>query len=642
MDPVSSLAVGRFMRLPRRATDTWQGGLVRLPVWIDETGGEPRRPWGGVWVSLESGMVGMQLGAGADWTLALEAMIDLGLKFTRGRPARLQVTDAALGARLVAALGDRDLAVSVVTALPDALARVREFAEASRGAPVPPDALGGRGVTVERMRTFAEAAREFHAAAPWRRLCDADLIHVETPAAGRGLEYLSVLGGAGHTFGLGFFADTADFEAVQQGPDPHDTPESFLAGGRWSLYYGPKWELPFGDVDLWEDHGLPVAGDAAYPVAIWFGPDRRMRRPEARELSYLEAILRVLAASTESEIDRGRWSRTVSTADGPCLVTLAIPELLLPLDAPLPRRGPVDRRLAERVLLESERFLARHPFADPEAASRALRERFAGPIDDIPSTATTPLEKAQDVVFRAFEARGRRRLLLARQALELSADCADAYGILAEEAPDPAEALRLYAEGVAAGERALGPETFRAHSGEFWRMVRTRPYMRVRFALAQALDVAGRRAEAIEHYAALLGLDPGDHQGTRHVLLVALLLADRDEEAGRLLQQYGEDPTALWGYGRALWTFRREGDSAAARRCLDQALRLNRHVPAYLAGDAQWDGPDPVAGSPASREEAVIVADEQGDAWTRTPGAEDWLRGRASRRPGDKRRRRQR
>jgi tetratricopeptide (TPR) repeat protein len=640
MGSVSSLAIGRFMRLPRRSTETWQGGLVRMPVWIDEEGGgAPHRPWGGVWVSLESGMVGMQMGAGPDWTVALEAMLDLGLKFTRTRPARLEVTDAALGARIVEALGDRELSVSVVADLPDAAARVREFAESAREAPLPPDALGGQGVTVERMRAFAEAARDFHATAPWRLLSDADLIHVEAPPAGPGLGYLSVLGAAGQAFGLGFFPSVADFEAMQQDPDPHPDPEVFVAGGRWSLFYGPRWEMPFGDVDLWEDHGLPVATDVAYPVAIWFGPDGQMRRPDADEVAYLEAILRALAASTEAEIDGGRWTRTVSTFDGPCPVTLAIPELLVPLDAPPARRGPMDRRLMERVLLESERFMERQQFADADEASRALRERFVGPIDDIPSTASTPLEKAQDVVFRAFEARGRRRILLARQALALSADCADAYGILAEEAPDPAQALQLYAEGVAAGERALGAGAFREHAGHFWRVVATRPYMRVRFGLAQALEEAGREDEAIEHYGELLRLDPDDSQGVRYASLAALLLAGRDEDAGRLLEQYGDEPSALWSYGRALWTFRREGDSPAARRCLQEALRVNRHVPAYLTGDVLWEDPSPTAYSPGSREEAVIVDDEQGEAWEMTPGAEDWLRARAPRKTSRKRRR---
>jgi hypothetical protein len=44
-----SLALGRYKQLPQRAGNVWQGGLVRLPVWIDhpaDPDGEPYRPTG--------------------------------------------------------------------------------------------------------------------------------------------------------------------------------------------------------------------------------------------------------------------------------------------------------------------------------------------------------------------------------------------------------------------------------------------------------------------------------------------------------------------------------------------------------------------------------------------------------------------
>ena len=107
----------------------------------------------------------------------------------------------------------------------------------------------------------------------------------------------------------------------------------------------------------------------------------------------------------------------------------------------------------ERVTAEIERFMARSEFENAEDANRALSERFRGPLDAIASTASTPVERAQDLAYRAFEARGRRRIQLARQALELSRDCADAWVILGEHAPDPERAMALYAEGVSAGER---------------------------------------------------------------------------------------------------------------------------------------------------------------------------------------------
>jgi len=95
MGEVSSLRVGRFMRLPRRSDERWQGRIVRLPSWVDEPDG-PFRPWAAVWVSRSTGLAHMKLEAGRDlhhWTLLLDALIEFGLKrgLVECRPAVLEV-----------------------------------------------------------------------------------------------------------------------------------------------------------------------------------------------------------------------------------------------------------------------------------------------------------------------------------------------------------------------------------------------------------------------------------------------------------------------------------------------------------------------------------------------------------------------
>jgi tetratricopeptide (TPR) repeat protein len=589
-------------------------------------------------VSLATGLVNIQLEAGDETpasTLALRSLVDLGFKFARCRPARLEVADEALGAELAAALDDSELAVSVRDGLPAVREMLREMGRQTDGIPPPPDALDTPGVTVEHMRRFAAAACEFYRAAPWQYLGDADLIHVEAPAVAPGFSHVTVLGAGGRTYGLGFFPGPKDFEALQASPDP----ETFLGGrGRWAVLYGPLTDMPFGDVDLWEERQLPVAGTSAYPVAIWFGADGESRRPRAAELADLEALLLALARSTEAEIDSGRWSREVDTHDGRRTVALAIPELLAPIDSP-PRQRPglPDRRAMERVMAEVERFAQTSTFESLEEMNAALRQRFSEFTDELPSTAATPLELAQDLMYRAFEARGRRRILLARKALEQSADCADAYVVLAEESRHPEEARALYEAGVAAGERALGPELFAEEAGHFWGIVRTRPYMRALFGLAQCLEALDQRDEAIGYYRELLRLNPGDNQGVRYSLLPALLLSARDAEAAALLDRFGDEPTALWRYGRALAVFRREGNSRVARDHLRAALRTNRHVPRYLSGEGDWAGPEPLSYSPGSREEAVICEAELGPAWRATPDAMRWLHTHGPRRKSGRR-----
>jgi hypothetical protein len=389
--------------------------VVRARTWIDNPDGTVRRPWAAMWASLATGEINAELAETdeAAKELALPALVQLGLKFTRCRPARLEVADESLGARVAEGLGDPELTVSVRVDLPDVDAMVREMERGLSGGRVPiPGALDARGVTLERMRAFADAARDFYHAAPWQHLSDADLVHVETPAVAAGLRHFTVLGAAGQTFGLGFFINPREFDIVHGDPDP----DAFLSRrGKWTVLYGPIDEMPFGDADLWQDERPAVAGAEAYPVAMWYGPGGELRRPRAQELADLTAILLALARTTEAEIDRGRWSHDVPGHDGPRTVTLAIPELLAPIDAPPPRRpGVPDRRAMERLTAAVERFAQGSRFESLDDLNAALAQRFSGSIDDLPSTATTPLEKAQDLVYRAFEARGRRRIQLAR------------------------------------------------------------------------------------------------------------------------------------------------------------------------------------------------------------------------------------
>lgn len=631
MSPVSPQRLRRFLELPRLAGDVWQGGLVPLPAWIEHgPDGKPYRPWGAVWVSLRTGRLNQQTEPGTgmhDHNLAIEALLEFGLKksLAGGRPERIEVTDEALADSLRHLLGASDTAVSVIGELPAVKAALASFAENTAQGPLPPDALNAPGVTVELMRAFAEAAKEFYLAAPWQYLSDEDLIHVEAPPMDPSLRYLTVLGGAGVTFGLGFFERPEDLDAILDAPDPRAIMEHW---DRWSVWYGPIAELSFGDIDLWDTHDLPVAGDEAYPMAVRMRPDGEILRPDAGALGDLEALLRALAATTEEEIDRGRWSREVLTCDGPRTVTLVIPALIEPLDGPFQKHpgGMPDRRVMERTFAEIERFMAESNFQSLEEANAAIQERFMGqPMSDVPSTASTPLEKAQDLMFRAFDSRGRRRIQLAKKALALSRDCADAYVLLAEESPDPEIALGLYTDGMAAGERALGPKVFEEEAGHFWGSVRTRPYMRARYGLARCLEDLGRRDKAIDHYRELLRLNPNDNQGVRDSLLPLLLATGRDADAGELLTQYADDITAAWKYGWALWTFRKEGDSPAARERKRQAIRANRHVPGYLAGTTPIPDILPDGYSLGSPEEAMLYADESIDVWEDTPGAMPWL-----------------
>jgi tetratricopeptide (TPR) repeat protein len=137
------------------------------------------------------------------------------------------------------------------------------------------------------------------------------------------------------------------------------------------------------------------------------------------------------------------------------------------------------------------------------------------------------LARAQNVIYDAWERTTfRSRVALARKALGISPLCADAYNLLAKEAATPAQACDLYARGLDAGEFALGPKGFEDYGGQFWGFLETRPYMRARHGLALTLLKLGKEEEAIEHFRAMLTLNPDDNQGIRYLMLGILLHRD--------------------------------------------------------------------------------------------------------------------
>lgn len=268
----------------------------------------------------------------------------------------------------------------------------------------------------------------------------------------------------------------------------------------------------------------------------------------------------------------------------------------------------------------SEAAQAAQPSLPPRAAMESVLSVFGG-------RRGRPIDQAQELMYQAWEAPSREgRVALARQALEISADCADAYVVLAdEEAADVVEAIDLLRKGVAAGERALGKRAFKNDVGDFWGLLETRPYMRARAELARCLQEAGQREEALAHYRDLLRLNPDDNQGVRYVLATYLLDLGHDDELTELLGAYEGDWSAVWAYTAALVEFRQHG-AGDAGPLLAAAKKINPFVPAYLLGRKKVPKRLPDYMAMGQDSEAAAYASGGVAAWKKTPGAIDWLR----------------
>lgn len=616
---------------------TCQGAILPWPLLVRGDDGQPFQLRFPLWVNVESGLVYTDpdafLSADQDpLDAALKALVEFVEQLTQGRacPQRIEVRDPELAEYLRSHLAGTGMDVQLQDQLPEleaAAADLTEMVESTGSGP--PSLLDSRGVTVERIRAFAEAAAEFYRAAPWHHLSDSDLLEVESPKPPRGMACFVVLGAGRSTYGLGLYPDRRCFDRFLRAGQDGDY-DTAVTTGLAQVVFDRLEEMPRSDAALWTEHKLPVAGDQAHPLAMKYGRDGTVARPTKTELAFLEGILRALADTSESEIDSGRWRKEVVTADGPRALTLRIPDLL---DPPSPqewiKRGFFpDRRAHERLFADMNRYLEENPPTGSDKLE-TLNQVFAGRSLDAPLTQPrSARERAHELCFQAFDTHGRRRVQLARRALEIDPDCADAHVILAEQAASIEDELDHFRLGMEAAERVLGPEFFAENVGHFWGISETRPYMRARLGVADGLNAIGRIEEGIEHYRDLLRLNPNDNQGVRYMLLPALLAAGRDVEAARLLKEYDEE-SAVWAYAQVLLAFRLSGRAEAAARELRAALRLNAHVPELLQSDSPI--PQPPHYAPGSFEEACIAAEQLRGAFQATPGAVDWIAGESAR-----------
>ena len=111
--------------------------------------------------------------------------------------------------------------------------------------------------------------------------------------------------------------------------------------------------------------------------------------------------------------------------------TLSLPGLLAANDAKKSssKQGLPDSRSFERMQHDIHRILEQENFDSVEEMQDFVNKNIIG--KQVPhQQADTPLEQAQDLVYDALEARGRKQLQLVRKALQICPDCAEAYVLL--------------------------------------------------------------------------------------------------------------------------------------------------------------------------------------------------------------------
>ena len=619
--PPVDLASERLRRLPQHASDVFELAIIRMPGWVVPEGEEPFRPLLGIACSRELDQIGEHLidPREANAQPLLNAIAKLAVVAGVGhRPASVAVRDPALLAELEAQLAPLGIPVTLAAALPQVDSIAADLARSVQGGSARKGYLDGEGVTLERVRAFADAAAAFHRAALW---CHSGRLRpgacrVRCPGA-----RVVLLRRTGRRW-TGVRPRVLRIGCRAHGVRQRRRPgRPGVSRPHWSFTFDRLHELPVADGDLWADHSLSVAEKGAYPHFARMVRGLMPERPTAEQLAFAEGLLRALAITTEDELDSGRWQKRVATSDGEREYVLTLPDVLEP---PSKRKGMPDRRIMDGMMADLHASIEKQGLTDTAAINKYL-QLVGGQVPHAP--ATTARERAGEKYREALEHEGRYRIKLAREAVAIYPDLADAWVLLAEDMPDLARARELWLHALEAATRDLGAEAFTEHAGHFWGVLETRPYIRVRVGLAHVEWELGHHDAAIDHWREILRLNPRDNTGTRMLLVPRLLLLGRDREASAVLEERADDLAAMLQFSRVLLYFRDHGAGVRSDAALALAQRANRHVHKYLLDDAAPGAERHGGGfSYGDEREAEMVATELWPAYHATPGAREWLR----------------
>lgn len=406
-----------------------------------------------------------------------------------------------------------------------------------------PGLLSQPKVTSKMVAMCFKAACIYYRNRPWDIISDENLLVIKvgdqpTPY------YASVLGNQGIEYGLAVYTNwkqVEKFYSMAEAGEVDKNQEHHLFSFCSPPYVG------FDDLDAFEKYGWELPAPNLFPTPFFFTP-KAVKRPNADMLCWYEAALRAIPLfvsqnKQQDDLNHVPWKGVseleVETSRGIQKVKISFNSAELPV-FPIYKDKTTDEDLSGQISFDRrglEGDIAQLDFDDW--------------WDEDPSDYSA-VREAQFIMYDAWDNPDvKTRIRLAKKALKVSPDCADAYVLLAEEeARSVQKSNTLFQQGVEAGRRALGEDFFQDEEnvGYFWGILQTRPYMRALAGLANTLWQMGNEEQAERNYRELLRLNPNDNQGIRYFLLELLLETNHFEDVRALMVDYPDYGSVDWAY----------------------------------------------------------------------------------------------
>lgn len=291
-------------------------------------------------------------------------------------------------------------------------------------------------------------------------------------------------------------------------------------------------------------------------------------------------------------------------------------------------KKPPSRFLSERMHRTISKLTKNQDFKNLDEANQFLEKHVTGKnLDDLLENQDyDPVEEAQELAFEAMETNDPAQMILyALEALVLDPNCIDALVLSADiTSPSDHDLIDKLKLIINRAEKAMGEDFIEQNRGQFWGMVETRPYMRALSFLAETLQNIGNKKEAIRQYEKILELNPHDNQGIRYILIGLYLERKNLAKVRKLFKEYGDEPSAFFLWSRVLERFLSK-DLEGAKKALYTAKNKNPYVQKYLTGQKSIPDKLPFHYSPGEESEAVVCAEEIGQAWKKHPDAIKWI-----------------
>ena len=154
----------------------------------------------------------------------------------------------------------------------------------------------------------------------------------------------------------------------------------------------------------------------------------------------------------------------------------------------------------------------------------------------LPQTADDYMELAENAGAK------KKKLEYLSKALELEPDNLDAARMLAEvNAKNPEDLLEALSSLIEKGNSSMEKEGyFQDCMGDFWGVLETRPYMRLRHSYLELLIQCGMMGKAVNEAEELLRLCEGDNLGIRYALMHLYAYFENEDGALALHKKYDE------------------------------------------------------------------------------------------------------